>query len=516
MACLRTTLSAMALCTSMIAVAASPLGGQVVFEPPVSYQAPAAVLGDGHITIGDVDGDSFEDILVANALLDPAVYLLRNQGDGSFGVAEQVQNVLGDALNLVDVDGDGVRDLLSAHEGNLRLSLGHGDGTFGVPTIPYDVEGVDVGQFVANAGFVLTVGDVVGSADLDLVVATNLFLQGGTLVALPGNGDGTFDAPTLVVNGSGIMQFGKPALGDINADGLVDIVVPTALPKQVLACVADGLGGWTTQPLPFSDTPDIPVELADVDGDGALDALVPALERDLVMVAMGVGDGSFAPSISLPVGARPRGLQVVDIDADGALDIVTANLHSEDLTVLRGLGDGSFAHDLTLSGLIGSSTVQATDFDHDGFVDLVATAANLPDRPLEVMLNHTYGPESPFADLGAESPGTAGFPIQLAEGALAGGDPLSLRVANGPAGGPTWLAVGLSATNAAFKGGTFVPSPDLILGPFTLDGQGGFALDAVWPEGVAPGARIYLQYWLGDPGATSGFAATSAVVATTP
>ena len=62
-------------------------------------------------------------------------------------------------------------------------------------------------------------------------------------------------------------------------------------------------------------------------------------------------------------------------------------------------------------------------------------------------------------------------------------------------------------------GGTLVPDP----GPIKAFGTGadGVQFGVTLPADVPPGMDLYLQYWVQDPGATFGFAASNALHAVT-
>jgi hypothetical protein len=76
--------------------------------------------------------------------------------------------------------------------------------------------------------------------------------------------------------------------------------------------------------------------------------------------------------------------------------------------------------------------------------------------------------------------------------------------------------LGFTNSSVPFKGGTLVPSPDVLIGPFPLDGAGSLVLSAPWPAGLPGAFSTYLQEWIVDPAGPVGFAASNALSATTP
>lgn len=122
----------------------------------------------------------------------------------------------------------------------------------------------------------------------------------------------------------------------------------------------------------------------------------------------------------------------------------------------------------------------------------------------------------PFQTLGSGLPGATGYSVLTGSGTLAAGAPTSLGIANGAANAPALLAIGASAANLPLLGGTFVPSPDLLLTGLSLDATGALALSAPWPAGVPAAVSLYFQAWFPDAGAPAGVAATNALKLTTP
>ena len=74
---------------------------------------------------------------------------------------------------------------------------------------------------------------------------------------------------------------------------------------------------------------------------------------------------------------------------------------------------------------------------------------------------------------------------------------------------------GLTEIDLPFKGGVFVPHPDLIQ-PFVTSAAGTLLLTGMWPASVPSSTQIFFQAWVLDPPAPSGFAASNGLQATTP
>ena len=506
---------------SLVAALGAPAAAQIVFEPATTSP------GGGYATrvvVGDIVEDGVPDALVSHFPFfgtDPVV--MPGLGDGSFGPPQLVvlPNDLISVPALGDFDQDGHLDLVAIggtnDPANVSVYFGDGRGAFGSPVFVNSFHEVPSDATVADF-------DADGALDIAIYNSVGPFFIGGGITVRFGHGDGTFE-PALLAETFGFDMLGFPdphsvRAGDVNGDGLPDLVFTATEP--VLLNQGDRSFELASCENGCLDLAGLGLAVADVNGDGRDDALTPTEVR------LAQPDGSLAAPLPLASGFVPLRVEAGDLDGDGLVDAVVSrnDIAQEfqpsspastfgDVLLLRGLGDGSFQAPVVASHVPQTRSLAVADVDLDGRPDVLAARLVDHDQSLTTLLNHTYGPGSPFTDLGGALGGGNGSPIQLASGTLVAGQPFSFKLFHGPPNGAAFHIVGLAALNAPFKGGTLIPFPHLMNGPLPLNAQGAINLAANWPAGGS-GLTLWVQFWMPNGGGPSGFVASSGVRAQIP
>ena len=478
-------------------------GGWTVPPPAPDTGTGCSGLGaPGVLATGSFNADGFRDLAVIDTTpTDPAVTIWLNKGDGSF-VRSQWIGVRGAtgpclvgeigcgvendpvALLVLDMDADGLADLVVLNAGSRSISMlrGRGRGKFAFGgTLTVSPEGS-----LPNA---MATADFNGDRIADLLITDR---PTGRITLLLGTGGGFRSFyPPLSQDRVGD-EPRAVASGQLDGDGIPDLVFTT----RDGIVVMQGIGrtnSLTPHPLPVGASADLgAVAIGDLNQDGINDVVVadraPGSPRIWVFLN---GFFGLQPPTSIPAGALPSALALIDVDGDRLLDLVVIN--QGDGTVLHrpGLGNGDFGEPQVFSVGNGRhpSALVVDDVTGDGLVDAVLSD---PGSHLVMILPRSMRPAAGIAVAAVREDGTqVGTVVYLADSS-GGFAPTVGTSSTGPSGrfmilnvppGPVWLQLLAGGTGSrflqAYPDGATNTTFQIIVGPTKTVSVDGVTVDAV-------------------------------------
>ncbi|ADV84918.1 FG-GAP repeat domain-containing protein [Terriglobus saanensis] len=192
------------------------------------------------------------------------------------------------------------------------------------------------------------------------------------------------------------------AIADVNHDRNLDIVVANAGSDNtdsgtITVLLGDGRGGFhlaAGSSFPAGHLPN-DVAIGDMNNDGNLDLVIANHQSPYLRVFLGDGRGGFHLAPGSPVDVHsdphPHGVVVADFNSDHNLDVATDSWGSNRIEVVRGDGMGRLvtAGKYFPTGRRPYERLRTADFNHDGNPDIVTT--NLDDNTVSILLGDGRG-----------------------------------------------------------------------------------------------------------------------------
>ncbi|MCI0737444.1 MAG: VCBS repeat-containing protein, partial [Gemmataceae bacterium] len=217
----------------------------------------------------------------------------------------------------------------------------------------------------------VAVGDVNADGKLDMVTPN---FRGQSVSVFLGNGDGSFQ--TAVNSPAGPVV--SVEVSEFNGDGKPDLVIATLgeypfFPDSSVSVLLGNGDGTFQAPYRVANS-GFPVA-GDLNGDGNTDLAVAMLNFSdhHIGVLLGNGDGTFRPGGMFESFGAPIEPTLGDLNGDGALDLVAVSVSPDKLLVLLNDGNGAFGPVQHVAAGRSPNSVALADFNHDGALDIAAT-----------------------------------------------------------------------------------------------------------------------------------------------
>jgi hypothetical protein len=416
---------------------AAPAAAQAsVTFSSTGYPLPAPTPGHetlGAVAVVDLNADNRPDIVV-NRAYDSTVFVMLNQGDGTFAAPQpyaSCNGVDGGKLVTGQFSADGAADVIAGCEGTFVKFLGAGNGTLGAGTTFAD-------PGMTDTVLALWPADDGGLANLLFPQFAQSVLCFRPVGSLGDANNCPSDTSHIDLNGNA--DGHAPVFPAIATAHLYDNPCPRD--DVIFSPHGSSVRAWALNPFGDIDTPacstfseddrDMPIaptnltqiSTADLNGDGSPDLLMSNNDLDtgsLYALLWQTGGGSlgggFPPGQHPVVTSTIRGIddqKVADFDGDGHLDAAVAGTDDDrtvgTLAVSRGHGDGAFDTPPDLFAVPGGRDVGGLnhiavgDLNGDGRPDVVSIASF--DGSVTVLLNTTPAPPPPAGGGGGAGTGT--------------------------------------------------------------------------------------------------------------
>lgn len=293
--------------------------------------------------------------------------LIIHEGDGmgGFGPPMSALIVMGQGLALGLFDADANLDLaVLGIMGQPTVGVYAGDGAFGFALVDSAMMGI-----TANA---IDTIDLEGDGSVDLVIGSEM---DQALASVLGDGLGAFASGPII---DAMRPVRSLALGPFGGAGNPGVAYTLSNPgAPVEYRLGDGLGSFAgpiTPPAIANTGEDIVV--ADFDDDGINDLAYVTAPFDDLSVLLGNNLGAFLPEVDYNADDQPRALVAADMNSDGLLDLVVGHGGglSTAIYIYAGDGIGGFAPPQMLFQPGAVSDLAVGDANGDAVPDIVVTS----------------------------------------------------------------------------------------------------------------------------------------------
>ncbi|MBC8002617.1 MAG: VCBS repeat-containing protein, partial [Opitutaceae bacterium] len=337
------------------------------WSTPKRWAIDDGQLGPNALTTGDLNGDKKTDLIL---LGESHIYLLAQQSDGTLGEPEKVPfSGAVKSAQVLDIDGDGRDDLLLINWDNaspIRFRLQDSTGRlrpemqFTLPAIRSYIAG-DLDKDRKTE--VVTIALNSGRAQISGFVQKPAVALSGAFAV------GQFEVLPLSRTGKSRRAVTS---GDVNGDGLADLLVAEPDSGQLTVCLQQSDGSMGSPKLFPTLTGVSELAVADWDGDGVAEIFLLSADERQIGVSSFDKNGRVAFPTILPLDGKPLAMSVGPLET-GAKPSLAVILDQDGKRILvTQTADGkSKSQKLADSFKSNPSSLTIHDLNQDGQPDLV-------------------------------------------------------------------------------------------------------------------------------------------------
>lgn len=350
--------------------------------------------GETEIEVGDIDGDGDLDIVTIGDHGSPninateaGIMVFKNNGSGTAWTLSKYGNFGYGGVAIGDVNQDGKADVVMGMHHNyatsglgsqmMEVAIGDGTGSNWTQSSAGLLGNGNWGMFSPDFG------DINNDGLLDIVCTPFSFDDG--FHAYKNSGTGNNWISTQIMNTGNIINY-NCRLGDFNNDGDLDVMISCQA-----GSVFKGNGQGTFSPMKTGLPNDWTMKfaIADLDNNGSKDVAVVSSGSVTTYKYNGTSWVTFGNTNLPTTGAKYVGL--ADMDMDGFCDLLTFS--SSGIVIYKGDGAGNWTANgnitLTINHVRGLSIA---DLNHDGYSDIVYFGSSGGNNVLKVFLHTGQNP----------------------------------------------------------------------------------------------------------------------------
>lgn len=341
-------------------------------------QIPGAITSSAKGAVAnDFDQDGDIDIIVGANI---NTYLIENLGGMTFAPPVLLAGVNSYELHSVDLDQDGLTDIIGSGGGSYQTSIFFNDGN-----LTFQHKLLSGYTYRATS---LNTSDLDCDGDLDVLTTSR---DDGKIGWHENLGNGRITCQTIVTESAS--QPTEIETFDIDNDGDNDIVYGSSTYDNI--CFIENLGAYQFGPIQVISTLTnglAKISGSDINNDGWIDLISTSIADDKVAYYLNLGGTGFGPQNVISTAIEdPSGINVADYDDDGDNDIVIIGMSGfYKLGWFKNLGNGTFSPVIYFQGSFNEGTaIFSEDFDEDGDLDILSPSS--PGHLMTIYYNEGNG-----------------------------------------------------------------------------------------------------------------------------